>query len=462
MKQETENEILMIDKWPSKRFKKIAEDDGRALQLFNVDDTTKTIFKTEELKFLRLENCNVYGYLLHNQLHNDFWKSIDSLSIVSCGLYYVPDVILTRMWSLVKLDLSHNKIKTIPKNIGQIKFLRYLDISYNNISEGIDNLLQMQTLVKLNLRGNDSIKLNEDHLQQEINLMKLEISDDVLEETFMMTEEMSSKLENIIVTLPENDFVIKYSLERAPIIEDMRKNRQCYNMTSNPKGVVAIIDTTADGNKYENLERVFKEIGYNVEKVPQDNVSTIKSLEKTLSDLFRGYDSAILIMTAEGYIDGLYLGDELVDIDKIYKCLPKNGLKGKPKLIFLQVDSIAKNPDYIYKPSRAFTYPDTFIAYTVFYEFQGANQFFETLVEVFSNYAWEEDFLSLMKCVKYELSRKFRNKEYEHFYAPKIGGLKKKLYFFPGYYDNRVRITNIVCMEIFRRIQRFGGESQKF
>ncbi|KXJ18761.1 hypothetical protein AC249_AIPGENE7541 [Exaiptasia diaphana] len=203
----------------------------------------------------------------------------------------------------------------------------------------------------------------------------------------------------------------------------MRKSNKIYKITSQQKGLVVILDMMAE-NVHQEVKRVFEEIGYTVKEVSVDSFRSIEELKKSLRDCFldcKNYDSAILIMTGKkGNVDGFYVGDKLLDIVQIDKCIRNNSLKLKPKLVFLQVDSPRKDPNYISRPPRDFTYPDTFIACTVCYGFQGANQFFETLVEVFSNYAWEEDLLSLMTSVKYELSRKFRDKEYEHSYLPKF------------------------------------------
>lgn len=64
---------------------------------------------------------------------------------------------------LVDLNLSHNRLSSIPNGLDQMDELRYFDISHNQLTSIPDSITQLQDLKWLNLAGNplDETEINE-------------------------------------------------------------------------------------------------------------------------------------------------------------------------------------------------------------------------------------------------------------------------------------------------------------
>ncbi len=59
------------------------------------------------------------------------------------------------VWTeLEVLDLSHNRLKALPLGIGELRSLRILDLSYNELGTLPPEIMALSTLTELRLRGN--------------------------------------------------------------------------------------------------------------------------------------------------------------------------------------------------------------------------------------------------------------------------------------------------------------------
>lgn len=173
-------------------------------------------------------------------------------------------------------------------------------------------------------------------------------------------------------------------------------------------------------------------------------------------------------MMAHGNEEGMYLKNgEIISVEQIIAILQIDSLEGKPKLVFIQscrgtkmtgvslsprskvlveekTDAATAATDSLEEPTLNVNlppYPDVLIAYSFLKGYvslrntQNGTRFIQSLVEVFSNYAWEEDVLSLLTYVNYEVSRKLTMCGYKQVPAPQ-STLTKKLFFLPGYFED--------------------------
>lgn len=154
---------------------------------------------------------------------------------------------------------------------------------------------------------------------------------------------------------------------------------------------------------------------------------------------------------AHGNKDGLYINTNLqlqVTLEQIIEILQIDSLQlhGKPKLVFIQ-SGRSSQPDPVYQPVLNVVkenkpyYSDVLLhysclqGYAAYRNTQHGFWFFDALVKVFSKYACEEDVLSLLTYVNYEVSRKLNMKRYKQIPAPQ-STLTKKLFFLPGYFED--------------------------
>ncbi|KMT16433.1 hypothetical protein BVRB_3g050580 [Beta vulgaris subsp. vulgaris] len=100
---------------------------------------------------------------------------IEQLRTINSIVAAVPESLLSQAKSLYVLKLDNIDLKEVPKNLGKLKFLRYLDLSNNPIKylpESITHLYLLQTLLLINCK--DLLKLPEG-LANLINLSNLEV-----------------------------------------------------------------------------------------------------------------------------------------------------------------------------------------------------------------------------------------------------------------------------------------------
>lgn len=83
----------------------------------------------------------------------------------------IPNETVANLYLLQELDLSYNKLYSLPEKMSQAKNLEKVDLSFNQFSEFPKVLLDLQNLRTLDIRSNNIKDLPEDIK----NLKKLEI-----------------------------------------------------------------------------------------------------------------------------------------------------------------------------------------------------------------------------------------------------------------------------------------------
>ena len=105
---------------------------------------------------------------------------------------------------LMKLDLSHNSIKVIPKEIGDLILLDRINLSNNRIREVYSKLFQLPKLKILNLNNNRLINLPK-QVNQLANLREFHLSNNQLEE---LPTEFGELKELISLNISYNKFKV--------------------------------------------------------------------------------------------------------------------------------------------------------------------------------------------------------------------------------------------------------------
>ncbi|XP_015780009.1 PREDICTED: volume-regulated anion channel subunit LRRC8A-like [Acropora digitifera] len=254
-------------------------------------------------------------------------------------------------------------------------------------------------------------------------------------------------------------------------------------------------DTYGSDVDGERLEKLFKGIGYNVQAI-RDPPSA-RDFETHLKDLLANHaigDSVVVAVLARASNEGMICcNGDIFSVNKIVSILGNADIyRGKPKLIFIQacrgsrlshvrtepsspvdlslreanegmstmcLPTISRNPvesdaalpdacqteereDSDSLPLGILAYPDVLIGYSTlpdFVSYRGSREgswYIQSLVEFFSQYAFEEDVLSLLTFVNYNVSRKFKTMHgFRQIPAPQ-STLTKKLFFLPGYFED--------------------------
>ncbi|XP_015764875.1 PREDICTED: caspase-3-like [Acropora digitifera] len=350
--------------------------------------------------------------------------------------------------------------------------------------------MKIDSLTVLNLRENNSLQNVPNDIVGHEGIRKLYVNGTVVSN---MSAEMKQKLQGVIDTRrrsPDDITVIEYSPSKAPHIENARNDREkVYKMTSKPKGLALIFNVVSyynhmgdrPGSKVdaERLEKLFKGIGYKVQ-VHRDPPSA-RDFEIKLKDLLANHaigDSVIVAVMAHGSNEGMICSNgDIFSVNKIV-CILGNAdmYLGKPKLIFIQasrsffkrfraggvilnLSNISRNPvksdgaslyarqdeereDSDSLPLGIPAHSDVLIGYDTlpgFLSYRDLRQgswYIQSLVEVFSQYAFEEDVLRLLTFVNFNVSRKFETMPgFRQIPAPQ-STLTKKLFFLPGYFED--------------------------
>ena len=461
----------------------------------NKNGIPKAIFQLSKLKSLTLEDCS----LTEEDFHSEDWQNLElrSLSLVKCGLTSIPKAIFQNCESLKTLDLSNNRITSVPENIAALHYLHTLSFAGNKVTEGVEHILKINSLQVLNLRENNSLQNVPDQIASHPRLSKLYVDETVVSN---MSEEMKTALEGVIDTgrpSPGDVTVIEYSPSRAPYIEEARKDgEKVYKMTSKPKGLALIFNfvfyerasnRSRSSVDAERLDKLFTGIGYNV-KVRGDSFSAM-GFKTELSDLLTNFatgDSVVVAMLARASNKGVLCCDGgVVSVDEIVSIVGNvDNYLDKPKLIFIpafcgdyraprSVTPMPRHSEPIgsatprrariptvdgFEGSRSVelsdtkrdsdsltvskpAYSDVLIGYftppdSLSYQNPRNDSYIQSLVKVFSRHAFDEDVLSLLTFVKYKESRKFKTMHgFRQMPAPQ-STLTKKLFFLPGYFED--------------------------
>ena len=466
--------FILWKEWPLDKLQRMSTENGTKLRLNSLSGIPKTIFQLSELESLTLEDCT----LTEEDFDPEDWRKLElrSLSLVRCCLESIPKAIFQNCKFLETLDLSYNRIKSVPKNIAALHLLHTLDIAGNQVTEGVEHIMKIERLTVLNLRENDSLQNVPNEIVDHEGIRKLFVNGTVVSN---MSAEMKQKLQGVIDTgmrFPDDITVIEYSPSKAPNIENARNDREkVYKMTSKPKGLALIFKVVSYYNQMddrpgsnvdaERLEKLFKGIGYNVQ-VHRDPPSAW-DFETQLKDLLAKHaigDSVIVAVMAHGSNEGVICSNgDTFSVNKIVSILGNADIYlGKPKLIFIQacrgsrIHVLAGSRMYVPLKTRIpvesdgasldarqdEAHSDVLIGYATLPDFlsyqnlQQGSWYIQSLVEVFSQYAFEEDVLSLLTFVNYKASGKFKTmRGFRQIPAPQ-STLTKKLFFLPGYFED--------------------------
>lgn len=493
-------DFILSRKWPLHKLERMSTENGTNLRLNSLTGIPKAIFQLSELESLTLEECS----LTEEDFDPKDWQKLElqSLSLVRCRLKSIPKAICQNCKSLETLDLSHNMITSVPKNIADLHYLHTLNIAGNKVTEGVEHIIKIDRLQVLDLKENDSLQNVPDQIASHPMLRKLYVDETLVSN---MSEEMKTTLQGVIHTgrrSPDDVTVLKYLPSKAPNIEKARKDRErVYKMTSNPKGLAMIFNfvsyehphgVTRYGSNVdaERLEKLFLDIGYYVEvrKDPPSAKAFLTEVSNILAIHATG-DSVVVAVMANGSKEGVFCCNwEIVSVDDIVSIVGEAGIyKNKPKLIFIDAcrddNSMVHYPTEFSSPVkhplrgdkegtstmhletismnlvgsdsaqreresdsaerfRKPAYDDVLIGYSTppgFVSYQNIkkdSRYIGCLVDVFSQYACEEDLLSLLTFVNYSVSRKFTaERGFWQIPAPQ-SSLTKKLFFLPGYFED--------------------------
>ena len=243
-------DFILSKEWPLDKLERMSTENGTKLRLNGLTGIPKAIFQLSELESLTLEDCS----LTEGDFDSKDWKKreLRSLSLVKCRLKSIPEAIFQNRESLETLDLSHNRITTIPENITDLQYLHTLNIADNKVTQGVEHIAKIDSLQVLNLRENNSLQKIPNQIAVHPRLRKLYVNETVFSN---MTEAMQEALKGVIDLerrSPDDITVIEYSPSKAPYIEEARKHREkVYKMTSKPKGLALIFNFSS--YKHEHL-----------------------------------------------------------------------------------------------------------------------------------------------------------------------------------------------------------------
>ena len=229
-----------------------------------------------------------------------------------------------------------------------------------------------------------------------------------------------------------------------------------YKMTSKPKGLALIFkvvtyyyemgDTSVADVDGERLEQLFTGIGYNVQII-RDPPSA-RYFETQLKDLLANHaigDSVIVAVLAHASNGGMICcNGDIFSFNEIVSILGNADIYlGKPKLIFIQAslgsrlshvgirqDEEREDSDSLplgipaHSHVLIVTLPDFFSSRNL----RKGSWYIQSLVEVFSKYAFKDDVLTLLTFLnRMQGPRQIPNPQ---------STLEKKLFFLPGYFED--------------------------
>ena len=185
--------MLFRSEWPLDKLRRMSTEEGTKLELTSLSGIPKTIFQLSKLESLTLRDCT----LTEEDFDPEDWRKLElqSLSLVDCRLESIPEAIIQNCEFLVKLDLSFNSIKSIPENIAALHFLQVLNITCNQVTEGVEHIMKIDSLTELNLRENDSLQNVPNEIVGHPGIRKLFVNRTVVSN---MSAEMQENLRDVI------------------------------------------------------------------------------------------------------------------------------------------------------------------------------------------------------------------------------------------------------------------------
>lgn len=97
----------------------------------------------------------------------DYWKSLKYLYLKGNNLAYLPKNI-GKLLGITFLDISNNKLRTLPTEIGQLSLLREFVLSNNNLTELPVTIGNLSSLKHLHISKNQLVALPESIAQLEL------------------------------------------------------------------------------------------------------------------------------------------------------------------------------------------------------------------------------------------------------------------------------------------------------
>lgn len=137
--------------------------------------------------------------LSRNYLESVSFRSIQMLEKVDLSSNFLRSVYLGEVFNLIDLNLSNNLLTSL-QNVSQIHSLRYLDLSFNQLTDVQSHSFQnLENLEVLNLKSSGIQKIMVGLFEHQVNLRQLDISYNSLNEIDILAFGILARLEDLIV-----------------------------------------------------------------------------------------------------------------------------------------------------------------------------------------------------------------------------------------------------------------------
>ncbi len=334
-------------KYPVTDLERQLKENGNKLTFTDSEGIPETIFKlATEIVTLELVECK-----LQNENFENFGQltSLRKLSIIKCRLKSIPKDILDIEW-LEVLNLKGNFLRSINRNISNLQNLITLDLSDNNLETiepaSVENLANLLTVY---LSGNSKLQMAALKVVLACESLRIMHPPRHLSDRSNELNPLErAKFDSVSVARSGN-FVIPYTPEDAPHI-DLGDHEKIYKMDSCPKGIVIIIHNYSYGDWASPLQGTEKEavmLKSLFEKLGFDTVCCIDYTAKQAKEFVEEYaentkykdcDCIVMVIMSYGCEEGLIFPDgEVLDVMHLVQPVQKSPFyDGKPKLFFIQ------------------------------------------------------------------------------------------------------------------------------
>jgi len=328
------------------------------IEYFNYEDTAifTSINKLKDLTSLTLI-CGVdYDFIRHDFSSNLFYLTkLKSLSITNCAITFFPPLNNSLSWSNLK-NLEYLSIKTsddeyrddvfdykylgdvpslkevyiigkgysnITDNIGNLKNLEILDLSYNSIVSLPKGISGLKNLRELDLHSNDLISIPEE-IGNLKNLRELRIS---FNELTSLPESIGNLVNLNILYIPYNKIInIPESIGNLSNLERLTLNNNQISEIPKSIGNLTITELNLENN---NIEKIPDEIG-NIKNLEELNLknNTIINIPSSLGNL----ENLNTLDLFSNSIDD-YLPESLNNLPNLYRINLGNNINIKGKTL---------------------------------------------------------------------------------------------------------------------------------
>ena len=372
---------------------------------------------------------------------------------------------------LHSLNLKGNHITSIDCDIFNLKNLIRIDLSDNRLETVTPDLEKLEKVFSMALSGNPEFTVQS--LKAVLALPQLSTlypSQHMFQEAEELDHWEQDKFNKVVGRGKIEYNVCPYTPENAPCYIDIDSNEKIYKMDSCPKGMAIIFNNVSyKDTRYDDrcdskeddkqLKSLFKQIGFDTLcRTDYRGEQTKQFLEECATDeKYKDCDCIVVCVLSHGAKDGLVFPDgKVVPVMDLLRCVQKSSLyEGKPKLFFIQSyasrgGQVRGNNyvwnDHLLRDVHVMTGVDIPVpeeadillsysrmsGYALFRNPRHDSWYLQSLTKIFSTHAWEEDVVSLLTLVNYEIVKTCTTCEWEKL-APPQSTLRKKLYFLPGY-----------------------------